>query len=347
MLFAASCGRSSLYLSEWTEGETGGLGAGGGSGRGGASAARGGSGGSATPVAGTGSARGGSGAGGARGGTSGLGQGGSGGTTVPRGGSAGKAGGSSGAAGKPPLLHCRDGVVDPGEECDAGEGPYAHPALELLTNNIRIDLSPVIGTEDIADYYDYYDDSSHTGKENVSGSKIYFYRPYYETGAYLVTHHGIDFGATGFVQPTGKVHFFLSGLPATAFVLLSDDSGEAVKDSLTTVEAEWEFAQESDGLVLAGIPFPGTWHILLEPEFIEGIDTFTAISGDGYRTGLALVRDVELIASEEAGGCRRDCTIPRCGDGRVDAGETCDDGNDDDDDLCARCQPLPNAEPLR
>lgn len=33
--------------------------------------------------------------------------------------------------------------------------------------------------------------------------------------------------------------------------------------------------------------------------------------------------------------CRTDCTPPRCGDGVVDAGEACDDGNDVDDDGCS------------
>ena len=33
--------------------------------------------------------------------------------------------------------------------------------------------------------------------------------------------------------------------------------------------------------------------------------------------------------------CRRDCTAARCGDGVVDTGETCDDGNTADGDGCA------------
>jgi cysteine-rich repeat protein len=39
-----------------------------------------------------------------------------------------------------------------------------------------------------------------------------------------------------------------------------------------------------------------------------------------------------------AGGCRRDCTLPRCGDGKLDAGELCDDGDDTFLDGCTKCE---------
>jgi cysteine-rich repeat protein len=39
-------------------------------------------------------------------------------------------------------------------------------------------------------------------------------------------------------------------------------------------------------------------------------------------------------------GCRMDCTVARCGDGVVDSGEQCDDGNtlDDRNGCSATCQ---------
>lgn len=36
----------------------------------------------------------------------------------------------------------------------------------------------------------------------------------------------------------------------------------------------------------------------------------------------------------EPNACRKNCTLPRCGDSIVDEGETCDDGNTEDDDSC-------------
>ncbi|MEZ4440657.1 MAG: DUF4215 domain-containing protein [Polyangiaceae bacterium] len=39
-------------------------------------------------------------------------------------------------------------------------------------------------------------------------------------------------------------------------------------------------------------------------------------------------------ARELVGRCRTDCSLPRCGDGIVDPGEICDDGNVVDGDGC-------------
>jgi cysteine-rich repeat protein len=38
--------------------------------------------------------------------------------------------------------------------------------------------------------------------------------------------------------------------------------------------------------------------------------------------------------NDDFDSCRNDCTLPECGDGVVDAGEQCDDGNNVDDDFC-------------
>jgi cysteine-rich repeat protein len=47
------------------------------------------------------------------------------------------------------------------------------------------------------------------------------------------------------------------------------------------------------------------------------------------------------VASERAGGCRADCSVPRCGDAILDAGEVCDDGNQQTGDGCSGCRPEP------
>jgi len=348
VLLAASCGRSSLYTLDADAGAVGGNGGTGTGGSGGSPILEGGSGGSA-PLGGTGGRMPMAGRGSAPGGTGGRGtavggRGPSAGRGSAQGGSAGRAGG---AAGMPPQEHCRDGVLDPGEECDAGEGPYSLPAIELHSNGIVIDLEPVVGRQFATDYYGYRNGSSHTGNENKAGSKIYFYRPFDEAAVYLVTHHGIDFEATGFVQPTGSVEFDVTDLPDTFKLLVSDDAGEVKTSGGTALLGRWALGQESDGFLLGGIPFPGSWHIFVDPSFIQGIDSFTALSGDGYRTGLALAKTVELIASDEPGDCRRDCTIPYCGDARLDAGEVCDDGNTLPHDGCFECFPDDISDPLR
>ena len=44
---------------------------------------------------------------------------------------------------------------------------------------------------------------------------------------------------------------------------------------------------------------------------------------------------VSIIARDVPAPCRPDCTFPRCGDGILDAGEACDDGNTAGGDGCA------------
>jgi cysteine-rich repeat protein len=43
---------------------------------------------------------------------------------------------------------------------------------------------------------------------------------------------------------------------------------------------------------------------------------------------------VTVRANDAPSACRLDCTVPRCGDGILDGGETCDDGNNVDGDGC-------------
>jgi cysteine-rich repeat protein len=272
------------------------------------------------------------------GGSSLPGRGGGGGVAVFAG-AGGTSAGTGGAAGRPSTEYCRNGFVDPGEQCDAGDGPYAEPAIELSSGGISIELMPVTDIIQAAAFYDYFDESSHTNFESVSGSKLYFYRANSENTISLITHHGIDFNATGFVQPDGVVHFAVKGLPDESVLTVADDPGEVVKDTPATLVADWIFGRNSDGFVVGGFALPGHWHVYIAPDFEKGIKTFTAVSGDGFRTGLALNRVVELIAHDAAGGCRRDCTLPRCGDGRLDAGEVCDDGNDRTNDGCTACKP--------
>ncbi|HEV8551269.1 MAG TPA: hypothetical protein VGQ57_19610 [Polyangiaceae bacterium] len=353
LLLAVGCSRSELFI-DWSDakfgdGGEGGSGAalgsagrGGGfvSGGNGGSGFRGGSGGTVSvggggtsaAASGGGAIRGGAGGQGVLGGTGGQGAlGGTGGT-----GGAGQAGSAGQSSDR-----CRNGVLDPGEACDAGEGPYAHPAIELRAPGIVIELAPVVGAETAPAFYDYFNESSHTGNENVSGSKIYFYRYAILSELYLVIHHGIDFAATGFVQPDAHVKFSISGVPDNVNLVIADDPGDLSKAGPTTFEADWTFARNTDGCVLGPFPFPGNWQLDVDPQFLQGIDSFTSLSGDGYRTGLSLARRVELVASDEPGGCRRDCTLPRCGDGRLDAGEVCDDGNDASFDGCTDCRPDP------
>jgi cysteine-rich repeat protein len=61
-----------------------------------------------------------------------------------------------------------------------------------------------------------------------------------------------------------------------------------------------------------------TWRFL-DPEEIPLLLTETAV----------------LMAGDVPSKCRTDCTVPTCGDGILDAGEVCDDGNTTGGDGCS------------
>ena len=47
-----------------------------------------------------------------------------------------------------------------------------------------------------------------------------------------------------------------------------------------------------------------------------------------------IVATAVLTAFDSPSACRLDCTVPRCGDGVLDGGEICDDGNNAGGDGC-------------
>ena len=68
----------------------------------------------------------------------------------------------------------------------------------------------------------------------------------------------------------------------------------------------------------------------------------SAPSGEAFVHALSLDAALPLDASfaileanADPSPCRTDCTLPRCGDGIVDPGETCDDGNFTSGDGCS------------
>lgn len=68
----------------------------------------------------------------------------------------------------------------------------------------------------------------------------------------------------------------------------------------------------------------------------------TAECGNGTLEGGEECDDGEGNSDTEPNACRESCVLPYCGDGVVDAGEGCDDGNDIDDDECRNICALPS-----
>jgi cysteine-rich repeat protein len=62
----------------------------------------------------------------------------------------------------------------------------------------------------------------------------------------------------------------------------------------------------------------------------------SAICGDGVLDTFCERCDAGLANSDTTpDACRTDCELPRCGDGTIDGGEACDDGNTSDCDGCS------------
>jgi cysteine-rich repeat protein len=59
------------------------------------------------------------------------------------------------------------------------------------------------------------------------------------------------------------------------------------------------------------------------------------VRDDGARVPLVLTEPVTIQAFDESSRCRTTCVVPRCGDGILDGGEICDDGNNTGGDGCA------------
>lgn len=256
--------------------------------------------------------------------------------------------GQSGASGVGGMVsvECGDGIVGPGEACDPGSDPAA-PAFELRQGSTRVRVAPIVGPMSAVEHYAYYSRSSHTGFEVAGKSSLYLYRSSGETAAALVILNGIDEDTTGIVQPPSDIVLEFQGLPDTA-VVFSDDDAEFAKTTPSTAYAAWDCNRNSDGGMIEGLSTPLAWHLTITASFFAGISDWSFLTGGegsdpeiGAEIPLDLSLPIEIVASDEISACREGCTVPRCGDAILDAGEVCDDGNDQPGDACFDCRPEP------
>jgi len=231
---------------------------------------------------------------------------------------------------------CGDGFVDPNEVCDLGAQNADRPALIVKQGSNAFAVRPVDRSANAVTFYAYGSASSHTGYEVLQGSRIFFYRDTTTGSLNLVFHHGIDFNSSGQSQPKAQVTWTMSGLPSTVVVLVADDGpNELAKSSPTTMQAKWSLQNNSDGGAIGTFSFPGNFTVTIAPTFSAGINSWAWINGDEVQTSLDLGQTVEITAFSTPAACRLDCTVPGCGDGILDGGEVCDDGNTTGGDGCA------------
>jgi cysteine-rich repeat protein len=219
------------------------------------------------------------------------------------------------------------------EACDDGPANGGHPAFLLTQGDLARPVAPIARAESVAAFYDYHSASSHTGFEAARASRLYLYRDEQSGALGLVVHHGIDAIGAG-EQPKSEVAMAFTGLPGSTTIAVSDDEDELTQTSPSTALGAWKFHDNTDGGAFSGLPLPGAWTIDVDPDFEQGIDTWAYVDADGSLVALEPSTPAHLTAFADPGACRTDCTIPRCGDGLLDGGELCDDGNTVDGDGC-------------
>ncbi len=223
---------------------------------------------------------------------------------------------------------CGDGFVSPSEECDAGPENGRKPALSIVSLGVTTELFPLSIDQAVIDYYAYDSASSHTGLEEAFKSILH---PVIDpSGLFLLTLHNIDQDTSQIETGDGEVYQRFSGLPAGATVFFADDNPkEFSMASDGTAIGNWEFHNNTDGGIIGPLTFPGEWVIHVESDFIDSIDDYVAEHA-GFAVPLDLNATAYLIAHDKPGPCTEECTLPGCGDGFVDGGEVCDDGDGGD-----------------
>jgi cysteine-rich repeat protein len=241
------------------------------------------------------------------------------------------------------LAKCGDGFVFEGvEECDLGPANDDRPAFRLTQGPLQRAVRPVDVPQSAVSFYAYSSASSHTGFEALRASRLYLQRDTSTGALSLFIHHGIDVDSSGLEQPESDVLMKILNVPAQVMIAIADDKPEEFfEESSTTIAGSWHFQHNTDGGVASLLPIPGSWSIDVVPTFTQGIDAWDYVDFDSSLTSLDRASFANLTAFDTPSACRLDCTVPRCGDGILDGGEVCDDGNTSGADGCsADCSSL-------
>jgi cysteine-rich repeat protein len=230
---------------------------------------------------------------------------------------------------------CGNGLVEMGEDCDLGRMNVDRPAIEVAQGTNVFACDPVQRFTPATFFYALVSASSHTGFEESGLSNLFVYRDMNTGVLSLFIVHGIDFATTGVRQPRAQVDFDLTGFPAGTTLALSDDSAaEFGMSTATSYRGRWRFEDNTDGGLVNGLTLPGSWTITIAPSFVLGITRWRWVNESSFFTPFTLATNVTIRAYDTPSMCRRDCTVPRCGDGVLDGGEVCDDGNTRSGDRC-------------
>lgn len=114
-----------------------------------------------------------------------------------------------------------------------------------------------------------------------------------------------------------------------------------VRRHISRVVLNWEAAASADYEIQVGDNSDGPWHTLRRvTDGNGGLDNLTGLDGVGrfvrvFSHSRTTTFGISLWEIEVHGDPDRLCTTPFCGDGVVQSGEACDDGNTNDTDSCS------------
>ena len=261
---------------------------------------------------------------------------------------------------------CGDGVVDPGEECDDGDGT-AYPLVNIDSSQLaagrtfwvkcidsRMDANSATHYTSVDNQFvDFGDGTARlTGRIENPDKNGAWDVDLFLTGRTTTPPAGSP-KLPGFaVDPSDWVYF------ETIDGTLTGVAGTDYEGSVVTVTRRGEAFQLGDGANLKTENFgASTWFSwdLVQADVngalraTDHCDPYgdinadfgdpepcqpnckTPACGDGIVDPGEECDDGNDVNDDD---CRNDCTIPVCGDGIVDPGEQCDDGNDVNDDAC-------------
>lgn len=235
---------------------------------------------------------------------------------------------------------CGDGVLSGVEECDLGADNGPTDAFTLSQpGRPTVAVRPLVGPLGVVAFYRYESASAHTGFEDVSLANHILYVEQ-STGALSIVYVAGRDGDLGLMpeQPDATLHVNWSGVPGGASVAVSDDPGELQSIGGGRFEGRWSFQRNTDGGAISALPWDQPWRVTAQTLRTDGVTRARFVGGNSAPIGL-MFRDDVVLTHRVGGLCREDCRRPRCGDGQLDGGERCDDGNTASGDGCASdCQ---------
>jgi cysteine-rich repeat protein len=121
--------------------------------------------------------------------------------------------------------------------------------------------------------------------------------------------------------------------PGDVLLFAADPGGGVTHVGMYVGESKFIHSSSSGG-VITNLPVPDEWSLTLTPTFSPGITEWVWINGDNQILTLMSGQPLTLSANATPAVCRVDCSRPECGDGVLDGGEVCDDGNTNGGDGC-------------